>query len=266
VTLNNPRYLNAEDEKTLEPLEAAIDLALLDTETKICVLRGSTVNHPKYKGKRVFNSGINLTHLYHGKISFLWFVKRDMGAVNKVFRGIAHEEFSLDDPFFPPIEKTWIATLDTLAIGGGCQYLLVTDHIIADEKSYMTLPARKEGFIPGLANMRLWRFTTDRIARQAIQNGLRINSDSIQGSHICDEVVKENTMEEKLIKTINSYTDSGVVGLSSNRRAFRIGQESLDIFRKYMATYTHDQAYCVFSESVIKNLENFWNAAKRKLD
>ena len=32
----------------------------------------------------------------------------------------------------------------------------------------MTLPARKEGIIPGAANMRLARFTGDRIARQAI--------------------------------------------------------------------------------------------------
>ena len=57
-----------------------------------------------------------------------------MGAVNKVFRGIANEEFFPDDPFFPLQEKPWIATLDTFAIGGGCQYLLATDHIIADKK------------------------------------------------------------------------------------------------------------------------------------
>ena len=39
----------------------------------------------------------------------------------------------------------------------------------------MTLPARKEGIIPGAANLRLWRFVGDRVSRQAIQNGLKIN-------------------------------------------------------------------------------------------
>ena len=37
------------------------------------------------------------------------------------------------------------------------------------DDAYMTLPARKEGIIPGFANLRLPRFTGDRIARQAIQ-------------------------------------------------------------------------------------------------
>ena len=63
VTMNNPRFLNAEDESTLGPLETAIDLALLDPTSEICVLRGSSVAHPKWAGKRIFGAGINLTHL-----------------------------------------------------------------------------------------------------------------------------------------------------------------------------------------------------------
>ena len=73
------------------PLEAAIDLAILDKDTDIAVLRGEVVKHPKYAGNRTFGAGINLTHLYQGQISFLWYIKRDMGAVNKVFRGLATE-------------------------------------------------------------------------------------------------------------------------------------------------------------------------------
>ena len=265
VTIENGQYLNAEDERTLLPLEAAIDLAIMDNDTEICVLRGEIVKHPKYIGKRIFGAGINLTHLYQGKISFLWYIKRDMGAVNKIFRGIASEKTDPENSLFPPKEKPWIATLDTFAIGGGCQYLLVMDHIMAEDGSYMTLPARKEGIIPGMANLRLWRFTGDRIARQAIQNGLTINSNSPEGKLICDEIIKQDSMDKSLLKTISAYTNSGVVGASSNRRAFRVGQESLDTFRKYMSTYCHDQAYCHFSDALIKNLENYWNAASRPL-
>ena len=265
VTLENEKFLNAEDERTLLPLEAAIDLAIIDKDTEICVLRGETVKHQKYKGKRIFGAGINLTHLYQGKISFLWYIKRDMGAVNKVFRGIASKKSSPENSLFPPKEKPWIATLDTFAIGGGCQYLLVMDHIMAEKESYMTLPARKEGIIPGMANLRLWRFTGDRIARQAIQNGLTIKSNSPNGKLICDEIIKTNSMDKSLLATINAYTNSGVVGASSNRRAFRIGQEPLDVFRKYMSAYCHDQAHCHFSDALIKNLEKYWNAASRPL-
>ena len=42
----------------------------------------------------------------------------------------------------------------------------------------MSLPARKEGIIPGAANLRLPRFTGDRIARQAIMYQRRFECDS----------------------------------------------------------------------------------------
>ncbi len=89
VTFENPRFLNAEDQTTLAGMELCVDLALLDARIEVVVLRGSVVEHPKYAGRRVFGSGINLTHLYHGRIPFLWYLIRDMGYVNKLYRGLA---------------------------------------------------------------------------------------------------------------------------------------------------------------------------------
>ena len=258
VILNNPNYLNAEDEHTLYPLEAAIDLALLCDDKKICVLRGSQVSHSKYKSKRIFGSGINLTHLYAGKISFMWYLIREMGAVHKVYRGIHKTNKSVNSIFYPFREKLWIGALETFAIGGGCQYLLVLDHIIADKDSYMTLPARKEGIIPGAANLRLWRFVGDRAARQAIQNGLRINASDKNGLKICDNIVNSRFIDKTLSETVKSYHNSGVVGASFNRRALRSAQETIDNFREYIAYYAHDQAYCHLSKELVKNLEKFW--------
>ena len=56
------------------------------------MLRGDTVTHPKYAGRRLFGAGINLTHLYQGKIRFLWYLLRDLGLVNKLYRGLALPE------------------------------------------------------------------------------------------------------------------------------------------------------------------------------
>src|SRR5688572_24444386 len=71
LTMRNPRHLNAEDESTLEGMETAVDVALLDRKTEICVLRGAPVEHRKYGGRRLFGAGINLTHLYQGKVRYL---------------------------------------------------------------------------------------------------------------------------------------------------------------------------------------------------
>ena len=85
----NPRFLNAEDDTTLAQTEIAVDVATLDRTTEIAVMRGVAVENEKYRGKRIFGAGINLTHLYLGKIPYLWFLIRDLGYVHKLLRGVA---------------------------------------------------------------------------------------------------------------------------------------------------------------------------------
>jgi thioesterase DpgC len=264
VTYVNPRFLNAEDNDTLDAAEICVDLALLDPGSEIVVLRGGPVEHPKYRGRRIFGAGINLTHLYHGRIPFIWYLQRDLGYVNKIYRGLAFADDAPPDEYGGAgIEKLWIAAVEGFAIGGHCQVLLVCDHVIAESNAYLTLPARKEGIIPGAANLRLPRFTGDRIARQAVQHERRIECDSPEGRLICDETVAPGTMDLAIERTVGGLTSSGVVSAVGNRRAFRIAQEPLDMFRSYMAVYAREQAYCHFSPALIANLERHWNAQNR---
>jgi (3,5-dihydroxyphenyl)acetyl-CoA 1,2-dioxygenase len=263
VELRNPKVLNALDETTLAPLETAIDLAILDKSTEIAILRGGTVEHPKYVGRRIFSAGINLTHLYQGKIAFLFYFQHTMGYENKMFRGIARNGASPDDLMGSTIEKPWIAVVESFAIGGGCQHLLVMDYVLAADDAYLTLPARKEGIIPAMANLRLPRFVGDRLARQAIMYGRRINCNSPEGRLICDEVVPADQVDGALIQVVDNLTNSGIVSAVGNRRQFRIGQEPLDLFREYLALFAKEQAFCHFSNGLISNLERFWNAQSR---
>jgi thioesterase DpgC len=263
VTMRNPRFLNAEDETTLDGLEIAIDVATLDRLSGIAVLRGDVVENEKYRGRNLFSAGINLTHLYQGKISYVWYIKRDMGLVNKLFRGVARPDLSPDEIAGGTTEKPWIGVVEGFAIGGGCQLLLALDYVLAASDAYMTLPARKEGIIPGAANLRLWRFTGDRIARQAILYGRRLDCDTPEGRLICDEIAPPSSMQAALDRVVDGFTSSGVVSAAGNRRAIRVGQEPLDTFRRYMAVYAREQAYCHFSPALIANLERNWNAHNR---
>ena len=266
VIQKNPRHLNAEDDTTLAAAEIAVDLAILDPRTSIGVLRGGVVQGGKFSGRRVLGSGINLTHLYHGMVPFIWYLQRDLGVVNKIYRGLASEDAIPDDIGGKTLEKPWIAAVEGFAIGGHCQYLLVMDYVLAAKDAYLTLPARKEGIIPGAANLRLPRFVGDRIARQAIMAERRIDCDSAEGRLICDEVVPQEDMDAAIERVVERLTGSGVVSAASNRRAFRVGQEPLDVFRSYFAVYALEQAYCHFSPALIANLEQHWNAKNRKVD
>ncbi len=116
--------------------------------------------------------------------------------------------------------------------------------MLAARDAFLTLPARKEGIIPGAANMRLPRFTGDRIARQAIQYERRLDCDSPQGKLICDEIVEPGAMDAAIERVVAGLTNSGVVSAAGNRRAFRVTQEPFDAFRSYFAIYAREQAYC----------------------
>jgi len=263
VTYANQRFLNAEDD--VDAMEICVDLALLDEDSAIVVLRGGPVEHPKYRGRRVFGAGINLTHLYHGRIPFIWYLQRDLGYVNKIYRGLAKADDTACDEFSGgTIEKPWIAAVEGFAIGGHCQVLLVCDYVIAEDDAYLTLPARKEGIIPGAANLRLPRFTGDRLARRAIQLEERIACSSPAGRLICDETVAAGTMDDAIARMVSAWSGSGTVSAVGNRRAFRIAEEPLDTFRSYMAVYAREQAYCHFSPALIRNLEQYWDAQNRK--
>ena len=265
VTQSNPRFLNAEDQATLDGAEICVDIALLDRATEIAVMRGAAVEHPKYRGRRVFGAGINLTHLYHGRIPFVWYLQRDLGWVNKVYRGLACADEPPPDEFGGrSVEKPWVAAVEAFAIGGHCQALLVMDYVLAERDAFLTLPARKEGIIPGAANMRLPRFTGDRIARQAVQYERRLECDSPEGRLICDEIVEPGAMDVAIERVVAGLTGSGVVSAAGNRRAFRVTQEPLDAFRAYFAIYAREQAYCHFSPALISNLERYWNAQERR--
>jgi enoyl-CoA hydratase/carnithine racemase len=264
LELRNPRHLNAEDATTLAATEAAVDLVLLDPEIEVGVFRGGVVDHPRYAGRRIFGAGINLTHLYRGLVPFLFYLVRDMGYVNKLYRGLSSPEWR-PGVLEETTEKLWIAATETYAIGGACQLLHVMDHVIAERGCRLYLPARKEGIIPGASNLRLARAVGDRIARQAILSGREFEAGTPDGDLLCDEVVEAGAMDAAIERRVVALASSGLVNAAANRRMLRVGVEPLDLFRTYMAVYAREQAFCHFSPALIANLERHWDARNRRL-
>jgi thioesterase DpgC len=261
LELSNPRHLNAEDETTLAATECGIDLIHLDEAIEVGVLRGGVTQHPRYPSMRVFGSGINLTHLYRGRIDFLFYLLRDLGYVNKIYRGIAPATQDAADR----VEKLWVAAVERFAIGGACQLLHVVDHVIATRGARLFLPARKEGIIPGASNLRLPRFVGDRAARQAILSGREWTAGEQDAALLCDEVVEPAEMDRAIETRVAALTGAGLVNATANRRTLRAGQEPLDLFREYMATYAREQASCHLSPALVHNLEMHWHARTRSI-
>ncbi len=260
VFLTNDAYLNAEDDDTNRALETAIDLVLLDPASSVGVLRGGRCSHPRYAGAPVFSAGINLTALYEGRISYMFFLERELGYVSKLYRGLsAHGDE-------PAVEKPWIAAVERFAIGGGCQLLLVMDHVIAERGARITLPAGREGIIPGASNLRLTRSVGPRLARQLLYMDAALVAGSPQAAALCDEVVEADEIEAAIGTAAARLCSGGLLSVAANRLGLRLGEEPLEDFRRYMAFYAREQADCLLSPQLVANLERNWIGRARERD
>ena len=190
---------------------------------------------------------------------------RDLGYVHKLLRGVAAPDSVPDDVNGRGVEKLWIGAIETFAIGGHCQAALVMDYVVAASDAFLTLPARKEGIIPGFANLRLPRFVGDRIdpAGDPLRAQARLRSP--EGRLICDEIAPAGEMDAAVDRIVEGLTSSGAVSAIATGAPIRVGQESLDLFRRYASVYAREQAYCHFSPALIANLERNWDAKNRKI-
>lgn len=254
LTLRNTAFLNAEDEGTVEALESAVDLALLDDDVRVGVLRGGVMEHPRYAGRRVFGAGINLTHLYAGRITLLGFMlRRELGYLSKIFRGVLLD--GAGDGPARRMDKPWLALVDSFAIGGGLQQLLVFDEVIAAEGSQFSLPALTEGIIPGAANLRLTRFAGPRLARQLTFRNRRISAEDPEAGLFCDEVRAPDELPDAAKAAVERLADHAV---PPNRRLLHEFEEPLDTFRDYLAGYAVEQSRLLHHPDLGARLERTW--------
>jgi thioesterase DpgC len=253
LTMCRPDCLNAEDNRQVDDMETAVDLALLDPQVRVGLVRGAEMSHPRYRGRRVFSAGINLKELHAGGISLVDFLlRRELGYIHKLARGILADGGSCWQS--RTVAKPWVAAVDGFAIGGGMQLLLVFDHVLAAADAYFSLPAAQEGIVPGAANFRLARYAGPRLARQVILEGRRIWAAEPAARLIVDEVVEPAGLAEAIEKSLDRLQGPAVV---ANRRMLTLAAEPLDEFRHYMAEFAVQQALRLHGEDVIAKVGRF---------
>jgi thioesterase DpgC len=253
LTLCRDDCLNAEDDRQADDMETAVDLALLDPAVEVCLLRGGAMTHPRYAGKRVFSAGINLKSLHAGGISLTGFLlRRELGYLHKIWRGIRVDDSA--SWYAPARAKPWAAAVDTFAIGGGMQLLLVVDHVLAASDAYLSLPAAQEGIVPGVANLRLPRYVGPRLARQIILEGRRIQATDPEARLLVDEVHDPDKLDGAVERSLARLRGPAV---TANRRMLNLAEEDLDAFRRYMAEFALEQALRLHSADVTEKTGRF---------
>lgn len=259
LTINNPKCLNAEDDRLTDDLEVAVDLALLDERVRVGVLRGGVMTHARYAGKRVFSAGIHLGDLQGGRISFVNFLLgREFGYLSKIRRGLLVNPAA--DALTRTVQKPWVAAVDAFAIGGGMQALLVFDRVIAAKDAYFSLPAAQEGIVPGASNFRLTRLLGSRLPRQMVLGGRKIFASDPEARLLCDEVVSTTEIDAAIDVAVRELGSPAVV---ANRSMLSLAEEPVDRFREYMAEFAYLQATRLYSRDVLAKVDRAWRRSDK---
>lgn len=253
LTVANLRCLNAEDDALIDDMETAVDLALLDPGVRVGTLRGAPMTHPKYWGRRVFSAGINLRDLHAGQLSYVGFLlRREFGYLNKLLHGLLPD----GDAWPPPLTgKPWLAAVDTFAIGGGMQLALLFDYVVAGADAFFSLPAAKEGIVPGAGNFRLTRIVGARLNRRIVLGGEKVWASEPAGRLLCDAVVDPAEVDDAIPAGV-AQLDSPAV--AANRHMLNLSDEPLDRFCEYFADFAMIQAQRLYSPDVLAKVAGAW--------
>lgn len=246
VTLCNTASLNAETNRLARDLESVVDAVSMSAAAEVGVLRGAPMQHRSYAGKRVFCAGINLKELAAGRISYLDFlIGREAGLLAKLLRGVRSPETGRS------LIRPWIAVVDSFAIGGGMQLTLACDHVVAVDDAWLSLPAAKEGIVPGVANLRLPGRVGPRLARELILHGRRLSGAEALRAGLVDAVVPHAGVDEHLTAVVAALSEPAV---AANKLMLSYGIEPEDEFAAYLGEFAVVQAERLHAADVRRKL------------
>ncbi len=151
IQFNRPKALNALNSAMVLELNTALDQFESDTAIGAIILTGN---------EKAFAAGADI---------------REMK--DKTFLQVKAENFLHDWDHISSITKPIIAAVSGFALGGGCEFALVCDIIIAAENAKFSLPETGLGIIPGAGGtQRLVRAVGKAKAMEMILTGRMIDA------------------------------------------------------------------------------------------
>jgi cyclohexa-1,5-dienecarbonyl-CoA hydratase len=209
IIINRPP-LNVLNIETLMELNMALEKARDDSEVKVVVIKGV--------GERAFSAGLDIKDHFPERI------ETALNVFNKTFILLA----SLDKPT--------IASVQGLALGGGCELACGCDMIVASEKAQFGQPEISVGAIPSVATVLLPRLVGRKKAFELILTGEVINAAEAKRIGLVNHVVPPEKLDEKTMELVNKLKEKSPVVVKLTRMAL---YQSMDLdFKKAIDTVT----------------------------
>jgi len=190
VTMNRPRYHNAQNSKMTYALDAAFRRAVDDDAVKVIILRGNGKNfsagHDIGTPERDAHESFDRQHLWYdhvGKPGGEFQYAREQ----EVYLGMCRR--------WRDLPKPTVAMVQGACIAGGLMLAWVCDLIVASEDAYFQDPVLQMG-IPGVEYFAHAFELHPRIAKEFLFLGEKMKADRAQLMGMVNRVVPREQLEE----------------------------------------------------------------------
>jgi enoyl-CoA hydratase/carnithine racemase len=231
ITIDRPQVLNAFHYAAVRELGGIARAVEADSEIRIVAIAGAG---------RAFSTGMDLKELPNGMS-------------DRAF----HAAWEAALRRLETMDKLVVALIHGYAIGGGLQLALACDIRASTRSAGFSLPAVREGLIPGLGTLRLARYIGLGRAKRMALLGTRIYGEEAERIGLVDHLVSEDTAAEEFEAILGQYLRTCSVGgrlcKQALVRAFDMGYDEflryyLELQDRAMASGDHREAMIALAE------------------
>src|SRR6478672_4325736 len=202
IRFNRPQALNALNAALVAELIAAIDKLEADPNIGCLLLTGS---------EKAFAAGADIKEM-----------------ANKTYQDVNIEDFGGDKDRIARCRKPVVAAVAGFALGGGCEFAMQADIIIAADTAKFGQPEIKLGVIPGIGGtQRLARAVGKAKAMDMILTGRMMDAAEAERSGLVARVVPAASLMDEAMKVAETIANmslpSVLAGKEAVNRAFESG-------------------------------------------
>ena len=213
ITLNRPRYNNAQNSQMTYALDAAYKKAVDDDEVKVIILRGSGKHFSA--GHDIGTPGRDLHKSFDRQLLWYDHTNKPGGELQyareqEVYLGMCRR--------WRDIPKPTIAMVHGACVAGGLMLAWVCDLIIASEDAFFSDPVVRMG-IPGIEYFAHVHELNPRIAKEFLFLGERMSADRAYQMGMVNKVVPKEQLETETYDMATRIAKMPRLGLALTKQA-----------------------------------------------
>ncbi len=233
ITLNRPNALNALNRALMDEVTAALAAFEADSQVRCIVITGS---------EKAFAAGADITEM-----------------ASKGYMDVYKEDFiTANWETVTRMRKPVIAAVAGYALGGGCEFAMMCDFIIAADTAKFGQPEINLGVMPGAGGtQRLTRFAGKSKAMEMCLTGRMMDAAEAERAGLVSRVVPAAELMAETMKTANKIASMSLPSVMMIKEAVNRAYETTlaegvrferRVFHSLFATEDHKEGMKAFVE------------------